>query len=218
MSKLLSVNVGRPRPIVHDGQTVLSGIYKDPVAGPVRLGVLNLDGDGQADLRVHGGVHRAVYAYPFEHYAWWQTELGRADFVHGQFGENFTVTGLLEEDVCIGDVLKIGTARVQVSQPRSPCYKLGVRMNDRSVPARFNAAQCCGFYLRVLEEGMVAAGDVIELERRGEGGMSVRRVYALRHGAGADRADLARAAALAALTPGWREAFEKALGGITVPR
>jgi MOSC domain-containing protein YiiM len=210
---LLSVNVGRPRPIVHEGRSVLSGIHKEPVTGPVRLGVMNLEGDGQADLRVHGGVHRAVYAYPFEHYAWWQRELGRTDFVHGQFGENFTVTGLLEDEVWIGDVLKIGTTRVQVSQPRSPCFKLGMRMNDRTVPARFNAAQCCGYYLRVLEEGTVAAGDVITRERRGEGGMSVRRIYALRHGANPDRADLARAASLAALTPGWREVFEKMLGG-----
>jgi MOSC domain-containing protein YiiM len=216
--KLLSVNVGGLHQIVHRGKTVHTGIYKEPVAGPVRLGALNLDGDGQADLRVHGGVHRAVYAYPFEHYEWWRRELGRADFVYGQFGENFTVTGLLEDDVWIGDVLQIGSARAQVSQPRSPCFKLGIRMNDESVPARFNAAQRCGFYLRVLEEGTVTAGDTIARVSRGDGGMSVRQIYALRHGGDANRAAIARAAALPSLTPGWREAFEKMLGDTTAPR
>lgn len=209
--KLLSVNVGLPREIVHQGQTVRTGIYKEAVAGPVSLRRDNLDGDGQADLRVHGGVHKAVYAYPFEHYAWWQRELARDDLVYGQFGENFTVTGLLEDDVWIGDVLAISTARLQVSQPRSPCFKLGIRMGDEGFVARFNEAQRVGFYLRVLEEGHVAAGDPITRVARGEGGMSVRETYRLRYGQLNDRGGLARAIRLPALTPSWRDAFEKRL-------
>jgi MOSC domain-containing protein YiiM len=208
--KLISVNVGRPRPVPHEGRVVSTGIFKVPVAGPVFLRRLNLDGDGQADLRVHGGADKAVYAYPYEHYAFWETELGRNDFVHGQFGENFTITGLLEDAVCIGDEFRIGAARVQVTQPRSPCFKLGIRMGDDQFPARFAAANRTGFYLRVLQEGKVSAGDAIERVAHDADSMSVRDVFRLRHGSGT-RAEYERAARLPALSPSWRAVFEKRL-------
>jgi MOSC domain-containing protein YiiM len=171
---------------------------------------LNLDGDGQADLRVHGGADKAVYAYPYEHYAFWGAELGRNDFAHGQFGENFTITGWLEDAVCIGDEFQIGAARVQVTQPRSPCFKLGIRMSDDQFPARFAAANRTGFYLRVLQEGRVNAGDTIERVAHDAGSLSVRDVFRLRHDCGT-RAEYQRAARLLALTPSWRAVFEKRL-------
>ncbi len=208
--KLISVNVGRPRPVPHEGRVVSSGIFKEPVAGPVFLRRLNLDGDGQADLRVHGGADKAVYAYPFEHYAFWAGELGRHDFSHGQFGENFTVIGLLEDAVCIGDEFQIGEARVQVTQPRSPCFKLGIRMGDDQFVARFAVANRTGFYLRVLQEGRVAAGDAIERVAHDAGSLSVRDVFRLRNDRGT-RAEYERAARLPALSPSWRAVFEQRL-------
>ncbi len=203
---LISVNVGLPREITHGGQMVTTGIFKFPVAGPVRLGRLNLEGDGQADLRVHGGADKAVYVYPFEHYAFWAGELGRNDFSHGQFGENFTTTGQLEGEVCIGDVFEVGEARVQVTQPRSPCFKLGIRMAEENFPTRFATANRTGFYLRVLEEGRVAAGDAIERIERAAGSMNVRDVFRLRH-VGGTRAEYERAARLPGLASSWRAAF-----------
>jgi len=208
--KLISVNIGRPRPVPHEGRVVSTGIFKEPVAGPVFLRRLNLDGDGQADLRVHGGADKAVYAYPYEHYAFWAGELGRNDFAHGQFGENFTVTGLLEDAVCIGDEFQVGEARVQVTQPRSPCFKLGIRMNDVQFPARFAAANRTGFYLRVLQEGRVAAGGAITRVAHDADSLSVRDVFRLRHDRGT-RDEYERAVKLSALSPSWRAVFEKRL-------
>jgi MOSC domain-containing protein YiiM len=208
--KLISVNVGKPRPVAHEGRVVSTGIFKEPVAGPVFLRRLNLDGDGQADLRVHGGTDKAVYVYPFEHYAFWAGELGRDDFAHGQFGENFTITGWLEDTVCIGDEFRIGAARVQVTQPRSPCFKLGIRMGDDQFPARFAAANRTGFYLRVLQEGRVSAGDAIERVAHDAGSLSVRDVFRLRHDRGT-REEYERAVKLSALSPSWRAVFEKQL-------
>lgn len=208
--KLISINIGMPREINHLGQKVTTGIFKAPVAGPVWLGRLNLAGDGQADLRVHGGADKAVYVYPFEHYAFWAGELGRHDFSHGQFGENFTTEGLLEDEVSIGDVFQIGGARVQVTQPRTPCFKLGIRMGDENFPARFATANRTGFYLRVLEEGRVAAGDAIERIEPAADSTTVREVFHLRH-VGGTRAEYERAARLPGLSPSWRAAFEKRL-------
>jgi MOSC domain-containing protein YiiM len=207
---LISINVGLPREIIHRGQAITTGIFKVPVAGPVWVGRLNLAGDGQADLRVHGGVDKAVYVYPFENYAFWAGELGRHDFSHGQFGENFTTRGLLEDEVNIGDVFRIGVARVQVTQPRSPCFKLGIRMGDENFPLRFATVNRTGFYLRVLEEGMVQTGDTIEPVERVPGSMSVRDVFHLRH-VGGTRAEYERAAHLPGLASSWRAAFEKRL-------
>lgn len=209
--KLLSVNTGLPRKITHGGREVSTGIFKQPVAGPVMLRRLNLDGDGQADLRVHGGEHKAVYAYPFEHYVFWTDETGRGDLVYGFFGENFTTSGLTEDAVFIGDVFRIGGARVQVSQPRSPCFKLGIRMNDENFPARFTVANRVGFYLRVLQEGMVTAGDDIVLIEHPRDSISVRDAFRLRHGTGGTREEYECAARIVALTLSWRAAFEKRL-------
>jgi len=211
--RLISVNTGLPRPVSHRNGAVSTGIYKEPVDGPVWVRRLNLEGDGQADLRVHGGEHKAVYAYPFEHYAFWQDTVDRNDFVYGQFGENLTVTGLIEDAVHIGDVYRVGEALLQISQPRAPCFKLGLRMGDEQFPARFVAANRTGFYLRVLEEGRVAAGDAIDLVKRAEDSISVSDAFRLRHGSGGTRAEYERAAKVSALTPSWRAAFEKRLAG-----
>ncbi|MGH7563069.1 MAG: MOSC domain-containing protein, partial [Gemmatimonadota bacterium] len=143
--QLLSVNVSLPRPVEHEHETVWTGIFKEPIAGRVALRRLNLDGDRQADLSVHGGVDKAVYAYPVEHYDHWRRELGR-DLPFGQFGENFTVSGMLEASTSIGDVYLIGTAVVQVTQPRTPCFKLGIRMGDRRFLRPFLASGRTGFY------------------------------------------------------------------------
>ncbi len=208
--KLISVNVGMPRTLAQGDRTVTTGIFKEPVAGPVFLRRLNLDGDGQADLRVHGGEYKAVYVYPLEHYAFWAGELGRDGFSCGQFGENFTITGLLEDAVCIGDEFQVGEARVQVSQPRSPCFKLGIRMGDDQFPARFAAANRTGFYLRVLEEGVVTVGDAIVRVAHDADSLSVRDVFRLRHDGGT-RAEYERAVQLPALSWSWRSVFEKRL-------
>ncbi len=208
--RVVSVNVARPRTVEHQGRQVRTGIYKTPVAGPVHIGRLNLDGDAQADLRVHGGPDKAVYAYPSEHYAYWAREL-RREFPWGQFGENLTVEGLLEDDVCIGDVFRVGDARLEVTQPRTPCYKLAMKMQIDDFIDRFAASLRTGFYLRVLTEGVVAAGSAIAREARGTGGLLVREAYRLRHGSAPDAAALRQALSVPALAPGWRQAYEKRL-------
>lgn len=209
--RLISVNVGRPRAVSYRDGTVTTGIYKEPVAGRAWLRRLNLDGDGQADLRVHGGEDKAAYAYPHEHYAFWARELGRNDFRFGRFGENLTMEGLLEDAVFIGDIFRIGEVLVQVSQPRAPCFKLGIRMGDAGFVARFAAANRTGFYLRVLEEGRVAAGDAIVLAERAKYSVSVSGAFRLRHGTGGTRAEYERAAQISAFSPSWQAAFEKRL-------
>lgn len=208
--RVMSVNVGRPRTVSHQGRSVRTAIYKEPVAGSVRIGRLNLDGDGQADLRVHGGPDKAVYAYPSEHYAHWSRELAR-DFPWGQFGENLTVEGLFEDEVCIGDVFRVGAARLEVTQPRSPCFKLAMKMQLDDFVDRFAASLRTGFYLRVFDEGAVAAGVAITREARGIGGVSVREAYQLRHDPAPDRSALQRALSAPALSPSWRQAYEKRL-------
>ena len=157
-----SVNLGLPQPLATHKGNVLSGIIKTPVAGRVRVHRLGLDGDGQADLTVHGGPDKAVYAYSHDHYARWATELGRADLEPGTFGENLTVDGMLETDVRIGDIYRIGSAVLQVTQPRSPCFKLAAHLGLPDFPKSFLASGRSGFYLRVLEEGDLGAGDAIE--------------------------------------------------------
>lgn len=204
--RILSVNTGMPAEIAHDGRTVVSGIVKAPVAGRVAVGRTGLAGDGQADLSVHGGPDKAVYAYPVEHYARWEVELRRDDLAPGRFGENLTVEGLEEGAVRIGDLLRADEALLEVSQPRMPCFKLGMRMGDPGFVRTFLQSGRTGFYLRVLEEGSLGAGDALVLERPAEGSMTVREVAALLlDGAAAD--DLDRGAALAALPLGWREMF-----------
>ncbi len=201
--RIASVNVGMPAPLRRGDASVPSGIVKTPVAGRVRVGRTNLDGDGQADLRVHGGPGKAVYAYPARHYAAWARELGRDDLVPGFFGENLTLEGVDEDDVLIGDRFRMGTALLEVSQPRIPCFKLGIRVGDPHFLKPFLQSGRSGFYLRVVEEGELAAGDAVERVSRGEGGLSVREAVRLFAG-GEDPGALARAAAAPALEDGWR--------------
>jgi MOSC domain-containing protein YiiM len=212
MSELISLNVAKPREIDWDGGKVATGIFKQPVNGRVALRATNLDGDGQADLSAHGGIHKAVYVYSFDHYAYWRDELGRGDLRHGQFGENFTVAGWTDDAVHIGDIFRVGSALVEVSQPRTPCFKLGLRLGDPKFPKRFLASGRSGFYLRVLEEGEVGAGDALERVRVGPEQMSVQAVSRLLHFERGDRARVERALRIPALAPAWRRPFEEALG------
>ena len=209
--KLLSVNVSLPREVPHLGKTVSTGIFKEPVSGRVMLRTLNLEGDGQADRENHGGIYKAVYAYSIEHYEHWKRELGRTDFIPGQFGENFTVQGMGEDDVHIGDVFRLGGALVQVTQPRAPCYKLGLKMGMPRFPKLFLVSGRVGFYLRVLEEGEVGAGDVIERVRVDPERMTVSEMNRLLYITPNDRQALERALRIEALSPRRRRAFEELL-------
>ncbi len=210
--KLLSVNVAKPKTVRTPDGTMRTGIYKLPVGGRVRAARLNLEGDGQADLKVHGGVDKAVYAYPAEHYAAWQRELGREDLSFGWFGENLTVEGMPEEEVRIGDVYRIGTALFQVSQPRTPCHKLEFRSGLPGFARRFVLSGRSGFYLRVLEEGEVGAGDPIERVRRDPVPLSIREVNDLAFAeTDNDLEALDRAARTESLTLAWRKRFQQRL-------
>ncbi len=166
---MVSVNVAEPRVVDTARGPVPSGIFKEPVAGPRLLRTLNVDGDRQADLRVHGGPDKAVYCYPVEHYAFWAEDLGREAGTPGWFGENLTLRGFLETDVRVGDVFAVGAARVQVTGPRSPCFKLAAKMAVRGFERTFLRSGRCGWYARVLAEGLVAAGDAVEMVTSGEG-------------------------------------------------
>jgi MOSC domain-containing protein YiiM len=212
--KLLVVSVGTPREVQDERRgTVRTGIWKTPVSGPMHLTRLNLAGDGQADLVNHGGLDKAVYGYPCEHYPLWRRELERPELAPGGFGENLTTEGLLEHAVCIGDRFRIGSAVLEVSQPRSPCFKLGIRFGDPRMVRRFQESGRSGFYLRVIEEGVLAAGDAIVRIATGAGGLTVAEVNRLWFAAPADRAGAARAAALPTLAASWREAFAERLAG-----
>ena len=208
--KLLSVNAALPRTVTIDGRTYATGIDKTALKGPAWLGALNLAGDGQGDLKNHGGQYQAVYCYPHEHYAFWSEQLGRDDFAPGQFGENFTTLGLLENEVCVGDTLRIGGALIQVTQPRVPCYKLANKLDIPGFDKTFLEANRSGFYAQVLEEGEVVAGDPIVRVRRDPVGMTVAQVNAAllldKNPAAAERA-----LRLTALSPEWRGRFEKLL-------
>ena len=209
--KLLSVNVSHPREVAHGGKTVTTGIFKQPVSGRVMLRDLNLDGDGQADLRGHGGRYKAAYAYSIENYRYWQRELGRDDFQPGQFGENFTVEGMMDDGVHVGDVFKIGDAVVEVTQPRVPCFKLGIKMGIEGFERRFLESLRVGFYLRVLEQGEVGAGDVIERLRADPERMTVREINDLGYFDTRNLEQVRRALRIRALSIGWREWLEKRL-------
>ncbi|MYE91608.1 MOSC domain-containing protein [Candidatus Poribacteria bacterium] len=209
--KLLSVNVSQPKEVLHNGKRIKTGIFKEPVSGRTMMRRLNIDGDGQGDLSVHGGIHKAVYVYPIEHYDYWKQELGRNDLTYGKFGENLTVEGMLEETVYIGDVFRIGDALVEVSQPRVPCFKLGMKMRDPQIVKPFLESERVGFYVRVLEEGEVGAGDTIERTKVGEGQMTVKAIVHLRHIDSTNTVAAEKAASLPALTPSWRDSFEEIL-------
>ena len=210
---LLSVNVGLPKDVSWHGKTVFTGVFKDPVAGPRRVRRLNIDGDGQGDIGGHGGEQRAVFVYQIESYRYWERELGRSDFVHGQFGENFTIEGLSDDEVCIGDRYRIGTAVFEVTQPRVTCYRVGIRMNDPSIPALLVSHHRPGFYFRVLEEGEVQAGDGIVKLASGPEQMTVAEADALLYLPGHPRQQLLRALRIPALSPGWQTSFRALLDG-----
>ncbi len=208
--KILSVNVSQPKPVSINGRTYVTAIYKIARVGPVSLTRLNLEGDGQGDRKNHGGEYQAVYCYPQEHYATWATELARADFAFGQFGENFTTLGLLEDEVCVGDAFRVGGAVIQATQPRVPCYKLADKMGLRGFDKTFLRANRSGFYVRVLEEGAVEAGDAIALINRDPIGMSIAEVNAALY-LDKEPAAAERALQIEALSPGWKRSFEKLL-------
>jgi MOSC domain-containing protein YiiM len=206
--KIVSVNVALPREVNWQGKLVTTGIFKEPVKTPVMLRTLNLDGDKQADLTVHGGVTKAVYAYPSEHYDYWRGELAGRDLPWGMFGENFTTQGLLEEAVYIGDKFRIGEAEVIVTEPRMPCYKLGIKFGRPDIIKRFLASRRTGFYFAVVREGMVCAGDVAELIERNQHDVSVAditRVYAFEK---TDLKTMRRAVELEGLSQSWRGYFQ----------
>jgi MOSC domain-containing protein YiiM len=210
---LLSVNVGMPKDVSWQGKTVFTGVFKNPVSGPRRVRKLNVDGDGQGDLAGHGGEQRAVFVYQIESYRYWEHELGRTDFDYGQFGENFTVEGLSDAEVCIGDRYRIGTAVFEVTQPRVTCYRVGIRMNDPRIPALLVSHRRPGFYFRVLEEGEVQAGDDIFKLASGDEQMAVAEVDALLYLPGHPRQQLLRALRIPALSPGWQASFRALLKG-----
>jgi len=208
---LLSVNVGLPKDVSWQGRTVFTGVFKDSLSGPRRVGRLNVDGDGQGDLAGHGGEQRAVFVYQIDSYRHWERELGRNDFVYGQFGENFTVEGLRDDEVCIGDRYQIGSATFEVTQPRVTCYRVGIRMNDPRIPALLVSHHRPGFYFRVLEEGEVEAGDQILKLSSGPERMTVADVDALLYLPGHTRQELLRALRVPALSPGWQGSFRALL-------
>jgi ferredoxin-NADP reductase/MOSC domain-containing protein YiiM len=217
MARLLSVNVGLPRDIEWKGRTVHTGIWKDPVHGRCRVGSFNLDGDGQGDLAGHGGEQRAVFVYQIESYRYWQQQLTRNDFVYGQFSENFTIEGLPDDAVCIGDRYQIGSAVFEVTQPRVTCYRVGIRMNEPRMPALLTSHGRPGFYFRVLQEGAVEAGDDIVKVGEAKERMTVAEINALLYSPNHPRDQLERSLRIEALSPGWRSSFEALLQSTTGP-
>jgi MOSC domain-containing protein YiiM len=211
--KLLALSIGRPRDVEWRGEMVRTSIFKERVTGVRHVAALNIDGDEQADLSVHGGRDKAVYAYPSEHYSLWRSELSEPDLSWGGFGENLTTEGIVESDICIGDRLRIGTAEFVVTQPRLPCFKLAIRRNRLDIVRRLQHSGRSGFYLSVVREGDLEEEDAIECVARDERRLSIAAVVQLFN---ADDADLdlgllKTAATHPALTPSWREDFSKRL-------
>jgi len=209
--KVISLNVGKPREILHEGRIIRTGIFKQPVEGRVRVAALNLAGDEQADLTVHGGPSKAVYLYPAEHYEFWRKELPEMSLPWGMFGENLTIEGLLEKDVNVGDRLCVGSAELRVTEPRLPCYKLNVKFRRDDMVKRFLKSRRTGFYCAVLREGEIGAGDSIEFLGREPSKITVAditRIYAFDK---SDTITLRRAAALKALSENWRDYFRDQL-------
>jgi ferredoxin-NADP reductase/MOSC domain-containing protein YiiM len=209
---LLAVNVGMPRDVTWQGRTVHTAVWKKPVTGPRMVRRLNIDGDGQGDLAGHGGEQRAVFVYQIESYRYWQDQLGRDDFEYGQFGENFTVQGLADDQVCIGDRYRIGGAVFEVTQPRVTCFRVGIRMDDPRMPALLVSRHRPGFYLRVLAEGAVQAGQEIVKLASGPEAMTVAEMDALLYLPGHPRQQVLRALRIPALSGGWKASFQEMLG------
>lgn len=212
--KVVSVNVGLPREVVWHGRSVITGIFKQPVQGRIALRKLNLDGDRQADLSVHGGEYKAVYCYPIAHYEYWKKELSGRELPLGMFGENFTTDGLLEDSVHLGDRLSVGSAEMVVTQPRLPCYKLGVRFQADDMVKRFLASGRTGFYLAVIREGEVGAGDEIKVTAKEPNAVPVAeitRLYIARRYGNDDVASVQRTLQVAALPESWKAYFRERL-------
>jgi ferredoxin-NADP reductase/MOSC domain-containing protein YiiM len=209
---LLSVNVGLPKNVAWQGKTVYTGVWKHPVDGPAMVRRLNIDGDGQGDLAGHGGEQRAVLVYQVQSYRHWQRHFGRDDLGHGAFGENLTVDGLTDDEVCIGDRYRIGEAEFEVTQPRVTCYRVGLRLGEPGLPALLVSHHRPGFYMRVLREGRIQAGDRIVKTRTGPGALNVADVDALLYLPGRDPAKLRTAVRIPALSPGWQQSFRELLG------
>ena len=217
--KLVSVNVGLPREVTWRKTITTTAIYKQPLQGRVTLRRLNLDGDQQADLTVHGGENKAVYCYPLFHYEYWRRELPGQELPMGAFGENFTTDGLLEDSVHIGDQFSVGSAEVVVTQPRLPCYKLGVRFQSDDMVKRFFASRRTGFYLAVTREGEVGAGDEISVIARDTNGVPVSeitRLYAEKRYTASDVSSIRQALQVAALPESWKAYFQERLERINL--
>ena len=211
--KIISVNVGLPREVEWNGQRVATGIFKAPVQGSVNVRTLNLEGDGQADLSVHGGPSKAVYAYPSEHYEFWRAELPGTGLPWGMFGENLSTAGCVEEDVRIGDEFRIGTVRLRVTEPRMPCYKLGIRFGRQDIVKRFLQSRRSGFYFAVVQQGPVHEGDTIERVREATEGVTVADIVRLYTSDRRNVKLLRRVVALDALGDSWRRYFLRQLEG-----
>jgi len=212
--KVVSVNVGLPRDVMWHGRTVTTGIFKEAVEGRIALRTLDLDGDRQADLTVHGGKDKAVYCYPIEHYEYWKTELPGRELPMGMFGENFTTNGVLEDSAHLGDRFSIGSAEVVVTQPRMPCYKLGVRFQSDDMVRRFLGSGRTGFYLAVTREGEVGAGDEIKVISRDDNAVPISEITRLHIAKRYDEDDLTslrRALRVAALPESWKGYFRERL-------
>lgn len=209
--KVLSVNVGLPRRVKFERKIITTGIFKDPVNHRVKLRELNFDGDKQADLKVHGGEYKAVYSYPAEHYEYWKTKLNNLDLPFGMFGENLTTEDMFEDKVNIGDEFEIGSARLIATQPRMPCYKLGVRFGNMDMVKKFMASGRPGIYFKVLKEGEIGPGDSIELIKKDENNVTVKDIVLLylRTNGGENRGTIERALRIKYLPEGWRSHFEK---------
>jgi MOSC domain-containing protein YiiM len=209
--KIVSLNVGRPQLVMRDGEPVSTAIFKQPIEGRVMLRTLNLDGDRQADLSVHGGPTKAVYVYPAEHYEFWRQEFPEMELPYGMFGENFTATGFSETTLNIGDQFRVGSATVMVTEPRMPCYKLGIRFGRTDIIKRFLVSERSGFYLAVLEEGEVGIGDEFQLLKRNEPSVTVNEVVRLYSRDKTNQELLLRAIAVQELPEGWRRYFQERL-------
>jgi MOSC domain-containing protein YiiM len=213
--KLISVNVGVPRLVLSHGDPVSTGIFKEPVAGRVMLRTLNLEGDRQADLSVHGGPSKAVYVYPSEHYDYWKQELPEMKLPWGMFGENFTTAGLFESELNIGDKFRVGSAIVMVTEPRMPCYKLGIRFGRSDIVKRFLGSERTGFYFAVLQEGQVGVGDPIELTENSQRSVKVSDITRLYTREKHNVALLRRAIEVAVLPESWKNYFQHRLAKLT---
>jgi MOSC domain-containing protein YiiM len=216
--EVISLNVARPRLVVYKGASVSTGIFKQPVLGRVALRTLNLDGDRQADLSVHGGIYKAVYAYPSEHYAYWRKELPEMDLPWGMFGENFTTTGLGEDELHVGDRYRIGSATVMVRQPRMPCYKLAVKFRMDDILDRFMVSGLSGFYFSVEQQGEVGVEDRIEMLSRNHDGITIAEMNRLFVRDRYNRDLLQKAIATDALPETWRDYFVRRTRGLRSAR